>query len=94
MKVTVTPEIAEKTVALLNYRLEARKFADPIDADNALAKLEEKMRRLLATGPILKRDLEKHAHKNRVGSSLWNMAIRNLKIRIQGKPQVCELLSE
>jgi hypothetical protein len=94
MKDTITREIAEKSVALLEYQLAARRFADPIDADNALAKLEEKIRRLLGNGPMLKRDLEKHAHKNRVGSSLWNMAIRNLKIRIYGKPQVCELPAE
>jgi len=75
---TITPEIAERTVALLNYQLAARKFADPIDADNALAKLEEKIRRLLANGPLQKRDLEKYGHKFRVGSYLWSMAIKNL----------------
>jgi len=76
---------------LLTYQLAARKFADPIDADNAIARLEERIRRLLRNGLMLKRDLEKQAHKDRVGSSLWNMAIKNLKIRVYGKPQVCEL---
>jgi hypothetical protein len=91
MKDNITPEIAERTVALLTYQLAARKFADPIDADNAIARLEERIRRLLRNGLMLKRDLEKQAHKDRVGSSLWNMAIKNLKIRVYGKPQVCEL---
>jgi hypothetical protein len=94
IKASITPEIAEKTVALLNYQLAARKYADPIDADNAIARLEERIRRLLINGPMQKRDLEKQAHKDRVGSSLWNMAIRNLKIRVYGKPQVCELEPE
>lgn len=78
MRATITPEIAEKTVALLDYQLAARRFADPIDADNYLAKVEEKIRRLLTNGPLQKRDLEKHGHKHRVGSWLWSMAIKNL----------------
>ncbi|MBI4795899.1 MAG: DUF3987 domain-containing protein [Deltaproteobacteria bacterium] len=78
MQATITPEIAERTVALLDYQLAARRFADPIDADNYLARVEEKIRRLLASGPLQKRDLEKHGHKHRVGSWLWSMAIKNL----------------
>jgi len=78
MQATITPEIAKKTVALLDYQLAARRFADPIDADNYLAKVEEKIRRLLTNGPLQKRDLEKHGHKHRVGSWLWSMAIKNL----------------
>jgi hypothetical protein len=75
----ITPEIAEKTVALLNYQLEARKFADPIDADSAIARLEERIRRLLASGPLSKRDLERRGNKNRVGIWIWNQAIKNLR---------------
>jgi hypothetical protein len=44
MQKIITPEIAEKTVALLDYQLAARKHADPIDADNAIARLEETIR--------------------------------------------------
>jgi hypothetical protein len=74
----ITPEIAMKTVALLNYQLAARKYADPIDADSAVAKLEERIRRLLANGPMKKRDLERHGKKSRVGIWMWNVAIKNL----------------
>lgn len=74
----ITPEIAERTVALLNYQLAARKFADPIDADNAIARLEERIRRLLGPDPIHKRDLERRGSKNRVGIWAWNTAINNL----------------
>lgn len=76
----ITPEIAEKTVALLNYQLAARKYADPIDADNAIAKVEERIRRLLANGPMKKRDLELRANKHRVGIYLWNSAVKNLML--------------
>lgn len=78
MKNRITPDIAEKTVALLNYQLRARLFADPIDADNTIARVEEKMRRILATGSRSKSDLEKYGHKKRVGNWIWKMALRNL----------------
>lgn len=78
MKDRITPEIAEKVVALLNYQLAARKFADPIDADNRIAKLEERVRRLLTAGPMQKRDLERHANKSRAGSWAWNAALKGL----------------
>jgi len=79
MQDVITPEIAEKTVALLNYQLLARKFADPIDADNAIAKIEERIRRLLANGPLSKRELERRGSKNRVGIWAWEQAIKNLR---------------
>ncbi|MGO9175720.1 MAG: hypothetical protein ACLQED_06205 [Desulfobaccales bacterium] len=79
MKDRITPEIAEKTVALLNYQLASRKFADPIDADSAIARLEERIRRLLAGGPLPKRDLERRGNKNRVGIWVWDQAIKNLR---------------
>lgn len=79
MRPTITPGIAQKAVALLNYQLAARKFADPIDADSAIARLEERIRRLLAGGPTLKRDLERRGSKNRVGIWAWDQAIKNLR---------------
>lgn len=98
MKHTITPEIVQRTVTLLNYQLAARKFADPIDADNAVARLEERIRRLLAGGPKSKRDLEKHGHKNRVGTWFWSTAINNLKnaheIEFDGKTKIYRRLSE
>lgn len=78
MKDRITPKIAQGTVALLNYQLAARKFADPIDADNRIAKLEERIRRLLAGGPMPKRDLERHGNKSRAGSWAWKAALKGL----------------
>jgi hypothetical protein len=79
MQTTITPEIAEKVVALLNYQLAARKFADPVDADNAIARLEERIRRILAFGTLSKRELERRGNKARVGIWLWDTAINNLR---------------
>lgn len=75
----ITPEIVEKTATLLNYQLVARKYADPIDADNSIARLEEKIRRALEGGPLSKRELERRGNKTRVGIWLWEMALKNLR---------------
>jgi hypothetical protein len=77
-KAEVDADIASKVVALLNYQLEARRQADPIDADNAIAKTEERIRRTIGAGAISKRDLERRGHKNRVGSWVWTSAVANL----------------
>lgn len=78
LKDRVTSDIASKVVALLRYELEARRQADPIEADNAIAKVEERIRRVLSGGPLSKRELERRCHKNRIGTWAWNTAIRNL----------------
>lgn len=75
----ITPEIAEKTVSLLEYQYAARQYADPIDADTTIAKIEERVRRLLASGPLEKRELERRGNKNRVGIWTWDQAIKNLR---------------
>ena len=72
-------KLLHKVVALLNYQLAARREVDPIDADNDIARLEERIRRSLKNGPLSKRDLERKCNKNRVGNWLWNMAILNLQ---------------
>ena len=87
MKDRITPEIAQRTVTLLNYQLAARKFADPIDADNRIAKLEERIRRLLGGGPMHKRDLERHGNKSRAGSWAWNAALKGLGEEIFYEPK-------
>jgi hypothetical protein len=78
LKLEIDPGIAQKVVALLTYQLEARRQADPIDADNAVARVEEKMRRLLGPAPLGKRELERRGHKTRVGTWTWNAALQNL----------------
>jgi hypothetical protein len=77
-KSEIDAAIAQKVVALLTYQLEARRQADPIDADNAVARLEERMRRLLGPAPLGKRELERRGHKTRVGSWSWDAALQGL----------------
>lgn len=75
----ISPEIAAMTVSLLNYQLAARKHADPIDADNAIARVEQKIRRILGSGPLTKRELEKRGNKHKIGIWVWDIAMRNLE---------------
>ena len=66
-------------VDLLRYQLEVRRESDPVDAENTVAAMEERIRRALARGSIRGRDLKRKVHYNRVGLWAWNTAIENLK---------------
>jgi hypothetical protein len=71
-------ETVETVVAILDYELDLRRLTDPIDADNVIAKLEEKIRRHLDGGPLKKRDLQRRVHANRCGIWAFTAAIKNL----------------
>jgi len=76
------PEVDEETVSavidLMNWQLQARRLHDPIDADSAVAKVEEKIRRVLTVGPKSDRDLKRAVHYNRIGTWVYSNAVRNL----------------
>jgi len=75
-------EVDEQTVQdvldLMNWQLEARRLHDPIDADSAVAKTEEKIRRVLKAGPRPDRDLKRAVHYNRIGTWVFSNAVKNL----------------
>lgn len=79
----ITLDTVQRVISLLEYQLKARKFCDPVDADNKIAALEETIRRLLASGPMRKRDLEKYAHKARVGTWAWETALKNVGVEVK-----------
>jgi len=55
-KQTIDLATVENVIRILNYELTIRTQTDPIDADNMIAKLEEKIRRALrAKGPLSER---------------------------------------
>lgn len=74
----ITAEIVRNVVKLLDYQVECRRYADPIDADTAIARVEESIRRALHNRGMSKRGLERRCHKSRVGSWAFNAALKNL----------------
>jgi hypothetical protein len=78
-KDVVDAEIVKKAIVLADWQLEVRKELDPIDADNAVAKMEEKIRRQLRKAPLSTRDLKRGVHANRAGTWTYDNAIKNLQ---------------
>jgi len=84
-KQEVDEVVVQNVIDLMNWELQARKLYDPIDADSAVAKIEEKIRRVLSTGSRSDRDLKRAVHYNRIGTWVFNMGIKNLV----GSREVC-----
>lgn len=81
IKPTIDLEIVKDAVALCNWQLEIRKVYDPIDADNSIAAMEEKIRRCLKTrGPLKDYELKQFTQANRVGLWLYHKAKQNLQM--------------
>lgn len=75
----IDEDIVLKVTQLMDWQLKVRRLYDPIDADNVIAKLEEKIRRTLELGPKKDRQLKQAVHAHRVGLGLFDMAKRNLE---------------
>lgn len=74
----IDDEIIEAVLSLLAYQLDARRECDPVDAENTIAALEEKIRRALARGAVGGRELKRKVNYQRVGTWAWSTAISNL----------------
>jgi hypothetical protein len=78
-KSEVDEETVRKILALCTWQLETRRLHDPIDADNEVARMEEKIRRVLtARGPLSSRELRQYTNTHKEGIWLFETAIRNL----------------
>jgi hypothetical protein len=75
----ITAEIVHKATALMDWQLKVRKIHDPIDADTATAKMEEKIRRVLAEGPRKDFELKQQTNARRAGLWIFEAAKRNLE---------------
>jgi hypothetical protein len=75
----VDGEVVEAVIALLDYELAIRKQLDPIDAQNTIARMEEKIRRVLGIGRMKKRDLMRGVSASRYGIFVFSKAIENLR---------------
>ena len=77
-KSVIDDEILDKVITLSDWQLAVRRRYDPVDADSVMARMEEKIRRVLASGSQSKRDLQRAVHANRVGMWFFETALANL----------------
>lgn len=78
-KEIIDAESVLKTICFCDWQLEVRKELTPIDADNATAKMEEKIRRQLQkTKFMTRRDLQQRTNANRMGVWYLDTALANL----------------
>jgi hypothetical protein len=67
LKDKVDEETVKKVITLCDWQLEVRKNHDPIDADNRVARMEEKIRRALRKGQKKERRLQQRVNAHRDG---------------------------
>ncbi len=79
LKSVIDVELVHTVTALADWQLEVRRVHDPIDADNKVARMEEKIRRALGRRDLSKRDLSNAANARRDGLWCFEMARRNLR---------------
>jgi hypothetical protein len=73
-------ESAQHATMLCDWQLAIRKIYDPIDADNAMAAMEQKIKRaLLKFGPMRERDLKRKVSAGRSGLWMFDKAAGNLR---------------
>uniref|UniRef100_A0A6M3LDK6 DUF3987 domain-containing protein n=1 Tax=viral metagenome TaxID=1070528 RepID=A0A6M3LDK6_9ZZZZ len=76
----IDAEIVSNAIELVDWQLLMRQAYDPIDADNASAKMEEKIRRTLDNkGPLTDRELKQWSNAHRSGLWLYSIAMGNLR---------------
>lgn len=79
-KYRIDLETVKSVTALLRYEMQLRVMTDPVDADNRIAHLEQRIRQVLRVkGPLKKRVLRNYTNANRYGLWAFQMAIDNLR---------------
>jgi len=78
-KETIDAEIVDKIIALCDWQLRVRKYYSPIDADSEVAKMEEKIRRVITLRPAKEYELKKAVHAHRSGIWCYEQAKKNLQ---------------
>ena len=75
---TITLPIVDKVIELMQWQINVRQVHDPIDADNNMAKMEQRILRALNNGALSDRELKQSTHANRSGLWFYNTAKNNL----------------
>jgi len=79
LKKEIDVDIVNKVIALCDWQLNVRKIHDPIDADNKIAALEERIRRALKKGQKKIGRLKQVVNANRTGLWFFEKALKNLE---------------
>jgi len=81
LKDEIDLEIVKKAIALCDWQLKVRQIYDPIDADNTIAEMEERIRRYLKPGRLTQRELKQRLQRiiKRTGTYYFTKAITNLQ---------------
>jgi len=79
LKDEVDEQTVKKATSLCDWQLEVRKTHDPIDADNKIAGMEQKIRRALQKGQKKERRLQQVVNAHRAGLWVYQTAIKNLE---------------
>jgi hypothetical protein len=78
-KTLIDAEVIQAVIQMLDYELRLRTQTDPVDGDNAIAKLEQRIRNVLTSrGGLKLRSLKQLSHANRSGLWMFNQALDNL----------------
>ena len=78
----ISERVVEQVIALNDYELAIRRLYDPIDAENNVAKMEERIRRIMSEHSNrcwTCRELQQRTHSNRVGIWVLKTALENLE---------------
>lgn len=79
LKLEIDLETVEKTIALMDWQISARRLYDPIDAENTIAKIEREIINVLTEfNSLNERALKKKIHYERYGTHLYKWARKNL----------------
>jgi hypothetical protein len=75
-------EVVGVVTDILDYEYRIRVLTDPINADNKIAGLEQKIRNVLSANPnqwLSERDLRQRTHADRAGLYFFSVALKNLE---------------
>ncbi len=79
LRPVVDEEIVNKVIALMDWQYQVRQQHDPVDAENTVARMEEKVRRALKRGDATERELKQRVNANRTGLWIFQTALTNLR---------------
>lgn len=78
-KTEIDAQVINAVTAILNYELQTRKALQPIDAENAIAKMEQKVVRALDIhGSLNRRDLARFCNAYRTGEWIFKTGLDNM----------------